>query len=89
MSTDIETHKPVIRKLEYGEIDQLRLLAIEYGIGSWSYRADTGCYRCILHEEQFTLTIEDMAARVRTKVIAAKTRVNMDYNWIEKLKQKN
>ena len=81
----------VLRDKEFypGEIDQLRLLAIEYGIGSWSYRSDTGCYHRIIHEEQFTLTIEDMIKRVRPKIIEAKTRVNADYDCIERLKQKS
>ena len=71
--------------IDPGEIDQLRLLAIEYGIGSWSYQADTGCFLLVDHEEQFTLAIEDMAEKVRTKVIAAKTLADADYNWIGRL----
>ena len=74
-----------MRKLHPGEIDQLRLMAKDYGIGSWFYQADTGCFLHVDHEEQFTLTIEDMAKRVRAAVIKAKTQVDIDYDWIESI----
>lgn len=73
-------------KFAPGEIDQLRMVAIEYGVGSWSYNAETGCFlHTIKHGEQSTLTIEDMAKRVRAAVIVVKERVDVDYDWIEKV----